>query len=1083
MENFIDSTNSLVSECILHSAEHEHYLPEEIKRARETNIFDFVHDNFWDQAEKISDAYVTFTIGNSSLVFNNMHYGAFLNGEDDKKKQMHSVDALIALTGCSFPDAITTILAIPQDDDDISVPKGKKLQLPERYQGKEKHIAAFSMEYNKFPQKHTSWLLKHNKMYQSVKGPYYNAVYPNSDSTFFFAEGVQEADRYEYCEGAREGNFFDISTVPEGEEPELVYFCSKVKEAISLFILHNEDPNEPSEQAIYIGCGACDYPKKQGYLERAFQHAKEVYGAENIVIALPHSDYARKFYQKHKAECKGRILPNKTWHEDLIDADLVTSQALRAKEAREKKTNEINRRVERARELQAEGLSLTKIAKRLVEEGFEAEGLSKGNLSQLLTGYIRKDRPRKGSTIEPQKTVEKTEFSIVQTQHSSEPDWEVMDMSGYVAEHGKGWRVYYYQDHPEKIPEMSALDQLIMSDHDTVYEKYADCNFDVPKGVKVNTKEWMEFLSKEEQRVRDIHEYMEDLLCNANGNFYDKGAVDNLIEMCKNGEFTGSNGNPFVAIRFFPYCLTMAGIDYHVYCANKSKTNFASKSIGFSGKDADILYSAAQMFSIIMREQLQGHEYCNTDAFDEVAEKDAVLYLESYIMENPQYQQSIKKNAGLSHFAFDEYCYQFRLDTPIRIKGKITTRKTVEVSTFILSKLRNISENYSKSFRNTPYASLSPEQNRFLRLVSQKGVVFLAGKGGTGKTHTLTMLLDTYIRHNRNAAVALLTPTGKAVGVVYLKAKDNDVPIANVKFETMDRYTYELRHSNEAPKEIDLLIVDEASMLNVNTLYHFLQSVKKVKQIVFCGDIGQLKSVQAGNLYDDLSAIFPHQELVKNHRSDDGITENACKIRHGDSDIVENDHFHMIEMGGIKEFLKQFSNVDTETTMMLTPYVKSAYELNHKICGHDGGYQKGDKVIFTRNNKKLDYYNGNLGTIIGCDDGLDIMMEDDTILKLPYCYRRDIDYGYALTVHKAQGSEYDHVVIFVPKGSSKYFKRDWLYTAVTRAKNDVVLCGDLAEIKQMIETEPEKRRTILSLFTAPAKNNYRVASYCNGKVL
>lgn len=312
----------------------------------------------------------------------------------------------------------------------------------------------------------------------------------------------------------------------------------------------------------------------------------------------------------------------------------------------------------------------------------------------------------------------------------------------------------------------------------------------------------------------------------------------------------------------------------------------------------------------------------------------------------------------------------------------------------------------------------------------------------------------------------------------------------------------------------DTIIVDEMSMADMHIVSTLLKSIKTVNHLIFVGDIDQLPSVGCGNVLKDLieSHVFPVSRLNVIHRQaeESGIikysheiieekmfpentkSEDFVFIQCDDIDKCENNVIHMYTES-IPKYLKE-KGLDPNNVQILAPFKQetkrlssgSFNELIQKKCAtpktegitffKDKTFYVGDKVIHIKNDYELarqksdgkvelGVMNGETGIIIEVDKGtktLTVQYGDDLV-----AYSKDtiseLNLAYALTIHKSQGSEYTCVIIpIVSGGPAGILNKNLLYTAVTRAKNLVIIIGDKKTIAKIVHTKySEKRNTKL----------------------
>ena len=394
-----------------------------------------------------------------------------------------------------------------------------------------------------------------------------------------------------------------------------------------------------------------------------------------------------------------------------------------------------------------------------------------------------------------------------------------------------------------------------------------------------------------------------------------------------------------------------------------------------------------------------------------------------------------------------------------------------------------ISKRNYAGFSHKHNENLSDEQNSaVLSSVSGVNLSILTGGPGTGKTTTLLDLVSSFNEEYPTANVVLLAPTGKAgrrIKEVFRKL--------NVSIYTIHYFLGLGRFKNENDikriQNADFIIIDESSMIGVDLFYNLLVNVdiEKVK-ILLVGDIDQLPSVEAGNLLMDLidfgvSTVY----LTQNFRSNSSIHQNAQDINNGIPLLVEDECFYVRELEN--NFLSAFlPAIDTDT--LLTPFRKEYDTRGHELVGsciganaeihrqfHPGvkGYAANEPIIINHTNYKDGYINGETGRAVRFTmDGLYVLIDGKEKL---ISNMDDVSLGYAITVHKSQGSEYDSVTVCLPEGVSSFFTRQMLYTAVTRASKRVEIIGSRKEISKVITNNTrQQRRTFFALWNEETKN-------------
>ena len=265
-------------------------------------------------------------------------------------------------------------------------------------------------------------------------------------------------------------------------------------------------------------------------------------------------------------------------------------------------------------------------------------------------------------------------------------------------------------------------------------------------------------------------------------------------------------------------------------------------------------------------------------------------------------------------------------------------------------------------------------------------------------------------------------------------------------------------------------------------------------KILFIGDENQLPAIGTGDTIRDLRQMNVYEEHLNiNYRSSMAINTNATSLLNGDNTIKTDDTFEFIDIEkdidnkeNVMEIIsKEVINSDNDT-IVLSPYRKkeikgNIVELNntiHKNIFGDirkdffNGWCIGDKVILVKTNYKRKYFNGDTGIITGYKRNavtVNKEKQDAYIVTLSngnnvyVVDENDIELAYSITIHKAQGSEYDEVNIYIPQ-YSPFISKELLYTAITRAKNKVRLWTTKEIYDLVCKTESVRRNTLIGLW-------------------
>ncbi|MBQ3104846.1 MAG: ATP-dependent RecD-like DNA helicase [Lachnospiraceae bacterium] len=404
------------------------------------------------------------------------------------------------------------------------------------------------------------------------------------------------------------------------------------------------------------------------------------------------------------------------------------------------------------------------------------------------------------------------------------------------------------------------------------------------------------------------------------------------------------------------------------------------------------------------------------------------------------------------------------------------------------------------------------QREAVLQAVSQ-GVFILTGGPGTGKTTTINMILRYFEQEGMD--ILLAAPTGRAA-----KRMSEATGFEAKTIHRMLELGGELREDDrrlhffrneENPLEADVVIIDEMSMVDLALFQALLRAVSVGTQLILVGDVNQLPSVGPGCVLQDLiaSGVFPVVMLRKIFRQaeESDIVVNAHRIYEGKPVRLDNksrDFFflerkdvqviykHMIQL--ISQKLPPYLGVEPQEIQVLTPMRKGALgvqTLNRILQQHlnppaphkeehsmgERVFRVGDKVMQIRNNYQLEWeivsryhipvdrgigvFNGDTGIIREIRQfDQTLLVEFDDMRRVEYAFSmlEELELAYAVTIHKAQGSEYPAVILPLLSGPALLLNRNLLYTAVTRARQCVTILGSSETLGSMIENKSEHLR-------------------------
>ncbi|MEU9541248.1 SF1B family DNA helicase RecD2 [Streptomyces mirabilis] len=389
---------------------------------------------------------------------------------------------------------------------------------------------------------------------------------------------------------------------------------------------------------------------------------------------------------------------------------------------------------------------------------------------------------------------------------------------------------------------------------------------------------------------------------------------------------------------------------------------------------------------------------------------------------------------------------------------------------------------------------LAPGQEEAVRLALTKKVAVLTGGPGCGKSFTVRSIVE--LARARRAKVVLAAPTGRAAKrLAELTGADASTVHRLLELKPGGDAAYD----KDRPLDADLVVVDEASMLDLLLANKLVKAVPPGAHLLFVGDVDQLPSVGAGEVLRDLlvdRSPIPSVRLTQVFRQaqQSGVVTNAHRINSGQHPVTDGmkDFFLFVEdeteeAGRLtvdvaaRRIPAKFGLDPRRDIQVLAPMHRGpagAGTLNGLLQQaitpgrpdlpekRFGGrvFRVGDKVTQIRNNYEKGengVFNGTVGVVTSLDSEeqrLTVLTDEDE--EVPYGFDEldELAHAYAVTIHRSQGSEYPAVVIPVTTGAWMMLQRNLLYTAVTRAKKLVVLVGSRKAIGQAVRTVSAGRR-------------------------
>lgn len=456
---------------------------------------------------------------------------------------------------------------------------------------------------------------------------------------------------------------------------------------------------------------------------------------------------------------------------------------------------------------------------------------------------------------------------------------------------------------------------------------------------------------------------------------------------------------------------------------------------------------------------------------------------------------------------YEQHSYHRELDTARRL---LETKSTLDISEQELDDAIVRIEKQEK-------LQLDVLQKEAVKQAARQGILVITGGPGTGKTTTINAIIKYF--ELENLELLLAAPTGRAAKrmteATGYKAQTihRMLELTGGVAEDGDYSGIHFERNEMNPLEADVIIIDEMSMVDMMLMHALMKAIMPGTHLILVGDENQLPSVGAGNVLKDIikSQCVPVVSLTHIFRQEEGsaIVENAHKINKGlpiQMDNKSRDFFYLPrksvpdvtnEVGTLlTKKLPKYVGCEPSDIQVLTPMrngelgVSRLNEIlqnilnpksprkKEKELNNGTVFREGDKVMQIKNNYKMEWtvyggkgrfkveegvgvFNGDMGIIKEIDsynEEILVLFDDDKEVRYPYNLLDELELSYAITIHKSQGSEYPAVVLPLFSGPRVLMNRNLLYTAVTRAKQCVVIVGNGHLVETMIQNNDEQKR-------------------------
>lgn len=473
--------------------------------------------------------------------------------------------------------------------------------------------------------------------------------------------------------------------------------------------------------------------------------------------------------------------------------------------------------------------------------------------------------------------------------------------------------------------------------------------------------------------------------------------------------------------------------------------------------------------------------------------------------------------------------YELHMEKQIRIEkseedNRVFIADYYYAEAYVAKKILSLSKNKAKIFTNKQIDEnitiiekednkrFAPKQKMAIKKAMEEGVLVITGGPGTGKTTTITSIINMFLMKNKK--LELCAPTGRAAKRM---TEATNMPaqtlhrLLGINYMSESKKFQTFEKNQENPIEADVIIVDECSMIDIELMKNFLKAVGKDTKVILVGDVGQLPSVGAGNVLKDiinsgLIEVVKLDEIFRQAR-ESAIIMNAHRINKGeypllnekDTDFFFLKEFDISKVGEtvielITKRLPKFLGIeDVKEIQVLSPMKKGLVGVEYlnnilqEAINPPNPYKnekqfrntifrEGDKVMQIKNNyniawdiienykikdKGLGVFNGEEGVVDEINEDasyMKVVFDDNKYVKYSFTQLEELSLSYAITIHKSQGSEYKAIILPIHSGAPMLLNRNLLYTAITRAKELAVIVGIPKTLFNMVDNNNEINR-------------------------
>lgn len=445
---------------------------------------------------------------------------------------------------------------------------------------------------------------------------------------------------------------------------------------------------------------------------------------------------------------------------------------------------------------------------------------------------------------------------------------------------------------------------------------------------------------------------------------------------------------------------------------------------------------------------------------------------------------SLIKKLKIMDLGLDNYELLIYYEADNNIVKRLTYLKNKPDTLIKETKLNKMINNLENAY-NIKY---DDKQKEAIKLAFLKNFLIISGGPGTGKTTIIKSIVSMYEDFYLKDDIVLLAPTGRASKRIM---EATNYPASTIhRFLKWNKDTNRFQVNEYNKSDCKIVIVDEVSMLDTILFSSLLKGLKFDTILIMVGDANQLPSVSPGNVLKDLieSEVFSVVELNTLYRQKKGsnIIELAHDVNLGEVNYnlfnkSDDLFFYKASSNDIKEnltiIINKLKNSDYLSYQIMAPMYKTLNGINNlnkcmqellnpkesnknEIIINDCLFREGDKVLQLMNMPDDNIYNGDIGIIIEINNILkEITIDfDSNIVTFNSSNFQNFTLGYVISIHKSQGSEFNTVVIPILNEYGRMLYKKLIYTGITRAKNKLILLGEVNALNQSVINEKENNR-------------------------